>query len=134
MLIGLIGPAKKSELVGNLPYPSFYSQHPCSRRFEDILSLGSGLRFQLREVERERLEDSIIAANRDDSVDGIIVYYPVFHDQQDQYLQQIVDVTKDVEGLSHRYIFNMYQNIYFLDNSHIQKSILPCTLLPLSRF
>jgi methylenetetrahydrofolate dehydrogenase (NAD+) len=57
------------------------------------------------------------------------VYYPIFNNRQDQYLQQIVDVTKDVEGLSHRYIFNMYQNIRFLDDAQTQKSILPCTPL-----
>jgi hypothetical protein len=36
---------------------------------------------------------------------------------------------KDVEGLSHRYIFNMYQNIRFLDPAATKKSILPCTPL-----
>lgn len=62
-------------------------------------------------------------------MDGIIVYYPIFGSRQDQYLQQIVDVGKDVEGLSHRYIFNMYQNIRFLDEQQQQKSVLPCTPL-----
>lgn len=89
----------------------------------------SGFEFQLREVDREELEDAIIAANHDNAVDGIIVYYPIFNNRQDQYLQQIVDVSKDVEGLSHRYIFNMYQNIRFLDPHNQKKSILPCTPL-----
>ena len=40
-----------------------------------------------------------------------------------------MDVGKDVEGLSHRYIFNMYQNIRYLDDAQLQKSILPCTPL-----
>ncbi len=70
-----------------------------------------------------------MVANKDDEVDGIIVYYPIFGNRQDQYLQQITDVIKDVEGLSHRYIFNMYQNIRFLDEEKLQKSILPCTPL-----
>ena len=69
-------------------------------------------------------------ANRDGSVSGIIVYYPVFgNKQQDQYLQNIIDIAKDVEGLSHRYLFNMYQNIRFLDPDQRRKSILPCTPL-----
>lgn len=89
----------------------------------------NGFEFQLREVDREELEDAIIAANHDNAVDGIIVYYPIFNNRQDQYLQQIVDVSKDVEGLSHRYIFNMYQNIRFLDSHNQKKSILPCTPL-----
>lgn len=36
---------------------------------------------------------------------------------------------KDVEGLGHRYIFNMYQNIRFLDEGQQTKSLLPCTPL-----
>lgn len=60
---------------------------------------------------------------------GIIVYYPVFYNRQDQYLQQVVDVAKDVEGLTHRYVFNLYQNIRYLDKEHTIKSILPCTPL-----
>jgi methylenetetrahydrofolate dehydrogenase (NAD+) len=75
------------------------------------------------------MEEAIIAANNDASVDGIIVYYPIFGSRQDQYLQQIVDVSKDVEGLSHKHIFNMYQNIRFLDEAKKKKSILPCTPL-----
>ncbi len=68
----------------------------------------------------------------DKSVHGIIVYYPIFprSSRQDQYIQQLVALEKDVEGLSHKYIFNMYQNIRFLDPpTNKQKSILPCTPL-----
>jgi methylenetetrahydrofolate dehydrogenase (NAD+) len=94
-----------------------------------VLIDGSGFAFDLREVDRELLEDALIDANNDDAVDGIIVYYPIFGNRQDQYLQQIVSIDKDVEGLSHRYIFNMYQNIRFLDPANTKKSILPCTPL-----
>jgi len=62
-------------------------------------------------------------------VDGIIVYYPIFGNRQDQYLQQITDDSKDVEGLSHRYIFKLYHNERFLDEDMTQKSLLPCTPL-----
>ena len=62
-------------------------------------------------------------------MDGIIVYYPIFNNRQDQYLQQVTDIRKDVEGLSHRYIFNLFQNVRFLDEQKRQKSILPCTPL-----
>lgn len=94
-----------------------------------MLILFSGIRFELREIDREDLESSILAANQDDTVDGIIVYYPVFGNRQDQYLQQVTDASKDVEGLSHRYIFKLYHNERFLDESLIQKSLLPCTPL-----
>ncbi|KAH0562087.1 NAD-dependent 5,10-methylenetetrahydrafolate dehydrogenase [Trichoglossum hirsutum] len=89
----------------------------------------NGFDFELREVDRDELENHIIVANQDKAVDGIIVYYPIFGNRQDQYLQQITDVSKDVEGLCHRYLFNMYQNIRFLDDEKQQKSILPCTPL-----
>lgn len=89
----------------------------------------NGFNFELREVDRELLEDALIDANNDSAVDGIIVYYPIFGNRQDQYLQQIVSIDKDVEGLSHQYIFNMYQNIRFLDPASTKKSILPCTPL-----
>ncbi|EDN06211.1 methylenetetrahydrofolate dehydrogenase [Histoplasma capsulatum] len=90
----------------------------------------NNFRYTLRTVSRDDIEDAILVANSDPDVDGIIVYYPIFNNRQDQYLQQIVDISKDVEGLSHRYIFNMYQNIRFLDPpENKQKSILPCTPL-----
>ncbi|PGH26809.1 hypothetical protein AJ80_01575 [Polytolypa hystricis UAMH7299] len=93
----------------------------------------NGFRYSLREVSRDDIEDAILAANTDPDVDGIIVYYPIFNNRQDQYVQQLVDISKDVEGLSHRYIFNMYRNIRFLDPKPAgackQKSILPCTPL-----
>ncbi|PKY04481.1 NAD(P)-binding protein [Aspergillus campestris IBT 28561] len=90
----------------------------------------NGFRYSLRQLHRDDLEEALLAANVDPEVDGIIVYYPIFNNRQDQYLQQIVDVSKDVEGLTHRYIFNMYQNIRFLDPAtKRQKSIIPCTPL-----
>ncbi|KAI5287565.1 hypothetical protein KEM54_005903 [Ascosphaera aggregata] len=91
----------------------------------------NGFRYTLRKVHREDIEDTILDANVDSDIDGIIVYYPIFGNRQDEYLRQCVDISKDVEGLSHRYIFNMYQNIRYLDDgpTPTKKSILPCTPL-----
>lgn len=90
----------------------------------------SGFSFELRECEREELEEQIRLANQDKNVNGIMVYYPVFNSRRDQTLQYMVDPLKDVEGLSPQLINNMYQNIRFLDPPHnTQKSILPCTPL-----
>lgn len=91
--------------------------------------MSSGFRFELREVDRGELESAILSANQDSDVDGIIVYYPIFGNRQDQYLQQVTDDSKDVEGLSHRYIFKLYHNERFLDEEMSQKSLLPCTPL-----
>lgn len=60
------------------------------------------------------VEDLILAANRDSSVDGIMVYYPIFGGRQDTYLQQIVDPRKDVEGLNFYYCWNMYHNVRWI--------------------
>ncbi|KAF2750911.1 bifunctional protein [Sporormia fimetaria CBS 119925] len=89
----------------------------------------NGFDFELREIDREALEDAILDANVSPDVDGILVYYPIFGSGQDQYLQQLVSIDKDVEGLSHQYISNMYHNIRFLDEHQTKKSILPCTPL-----
>lgn len=98
--------------------------------YNACLPIHSGFHFELRTLDREDLEDAILDANTDNRVDGIIVYYPIFSSRQDQYIQQLVSLQKDVEGLSHRYIFNMYQNIRFLDpEKQEKKSILPCTPL-----
>ncbi|RHZ45274.1 hypothetical protein Glove_682g25 [Diversispora epigaea] len=91
--------------------------------------LETGVDFELRKCNREELEDLIIEANEDDNVHGILVYYPVFGDRQDQYLQNVVDCQKDVEGLCHKYVYNMYHNIRYLDKEETKKCIIPCTPL-----
>lgn len=101
----------------------------CQSTATGLSLLYSNIDFQLREVDKSNIEEQLIEANNDDAVDGIIVYYPIFNNRQDQYLQQILDMRKDVEGLSHQYIFNMYQNIRYLDPAQLQKSVLPCTPL-----
>lgn len=94
--------------------------------------IGSGFIFDLRVVDKELLEDAIFAANDDPAVDGIIVYYPIFpgNPTHDKYVQETVALSKDVEGLRHQHIQNMYHNVRFLDPpENRKKSILPCTPL-----
>ncbi|ODV60519.1 methylenetetrahydrofolate dehydrogenase (NAD(+)) [Ascoidea rubescens DSM 1968] len=88
-----------------------------------------GFKYSLKQVAKEKLEEEIIKANNDPLVDGIMVYFPVFGGTQDQYIQEVVSMQKDVEGLNHQYISNMYKNIRFLNNDPNIKSILPCTPL-----
>ncbi|KAG9016195.1 hypothetical protein FRB93_011669 [Tulasnella sp. JGI-2019a] len=104
-------------------------------------------------VDGEGLESSIIEANEDSDVDGIMVYYPIFGGLQDHYLQQVVSPFKDVEGLNTKFHFNLYHNIRFIRPNSLAsalplsstgqetgansdtpppglvKSILPCTPL-----
>ncbi|KAJ3569030.1 hypothetical protein NPX13_g6222 [Xylaria arbuscula] len=92
----------------------------------------TGFHFDLRQVEKETLEEDIMAANEDNKVDGIIVYYPIFpgNPAHDKYIQETVSLSKDVEGLCHKHISNMYHNVRYLDPpQNLKKSILPCTPL-----
>ncbi|KAH9989130.1 NAD-P-binding protein [Russula vinacea] len=124
-----------------------------------------GIEFELREVgaaleegangsraDGEGVEEAIIEANADDTVDGLMVYYPIFGKEQDHYLQQIVSPFKDVEGLNYKFHYNLYHNIRYLEPKSLLasspslahgpapskddvpppgtvKSILPCTPL-----
>ncbi|GAA6063818.1 hypothetical protein JCM10212_001649 [Sporobolomyces blumeae] len=86
-----------------------------------------GIEYELREVgvvkegkeegtaEQGEVEEAILDANEDDSVNGIMVYYPIFGPRQDGYLQQAVSPLKDVEGLNFTWLFSLYHNIRFLD-------------------
>jgi methylenetetrahydrofolate dehydrogenase (NAD+) len=89
----------------------------------------TGIDFELRKVPRTELEDQLTLANADSNVHGIMIYYPVFGGSQDQYLQNTVSVTKDVEGLSHTYRYNLYHNVRYLDSDQKIKCLLPCTPL-----
>ncbi|KAI5862659.1 methylenetetrahydrofolate dehydrogenase [Durotheca rogersii] len=92
----------------------------------------NGFNFDLRRVDKERLEEEIVGANEDGRVDGIIVYYPIFpgNPAHDRYVQETVALAKDVEGLCHQHIYNMYHNVRFLDPPACRrKSLLPCTPL-----
>ena len=89
-----------------------------------------GFTYELIKTDKNDLENKLIHANKDPACHGIMVYFPVFGDQQDQYLQQMISPTKDVEGLNFLYYHNLYHNVRFLDPpNNEQKSILPCTPL-----
>jgi len=75
--------------------------------------------------EGEGVEEVIIGANEDDSVDGIMVYYPIFGGQQDHYLQQVVSPFKDVEGLHFKFHYNLYHNIRFIEPQSLLSSVMP---------
>jgi methylenetetrahydrofolate dehydrogenase (NAD+) len=92
----------------------------------------SGFNFELRKVPKDTLEEDIMKANDEENVDGIIVYYPIFpqNPTHDQYVQETVDLSKDIEGMRHKHLYNMYHNVRFLDPpENTKKSILPCTPL-----
>jgi methylenetetrahydrofolate dehydrogenase (NAD+) len=45
------------------------------------------------------------------------------------YLQSCVSELKDVEGLCHKFVHNVYHNIRFMDKTETMKCIIPCTPL-----
>ncbi|PKY15297.1 NAD(P)-binding protein [Rhizophagus irregularis] len=117
----------KPKLVGFLA-----NEDPAAVKYAESTSKTceeTGVTFELRKCDKEQLEDQIVEANEDDSIHGIMIYYPVFGDRQDQYLQNVVSASKDVEGLCHKYIYNMYHNKRYLDEKQTKKCIIPCTPL-----
>lgn len=97
-----------------------------------------GLRYELRTVDDPiDMEATLLDANDDPRVHGIIVYYPIFGQEesfsgasQDDYLRDTVSHKCDVEGLCHLYRTNLYRNIRYLDYPrNQQKCLLPCTAL-----
>ena len=51
-----------------------------------------GIIYELRKVERVDLEASVIEANNDPTVHGILVYYPVFGGPIDDYLREVIEL------------------------------------------
>lgn len=108
------------------------NEDPAAEQYAEVTAKAcreTGVKFELKKIDRESLEDTIIEANNDDSIHGILVYYPVFGGGHDQYIQNCVNPYKDVEGLCHTFRFNMYHNIRYMNGVQSLKSIVPCTPL-----
>ncbi|CAE6538024.1 unnamed protein product [Rhizoctonia solani] len=112
--------ARKPRLLGILSTSSAPSRSYA--QFTKKTCEAIGIEFVLKEVggavdggvDGEGAEEAIIEANEDRSVDGIMVYYPIFGGSQDHYLQQVVSPFKDVEGLHVKFHYNLYHNIRFI--------------------
>ncbi|MEZ4744180.1 MAG: bifunctional methylenetetrahydrofolate dehydrogenase/methenyltetrahydrofolate cyclohydrolase [Bdellovibrionota bacterium] len=103
-----------------------------SKTYASYAKIGArdvGVEFVLREFPRIDLESAIIEANRDSNIDGIMVYYPIFSSQQDNYIKDLVDYRKDVEGLNSYWIRKLYANDRTIDGDPKRRSVLPCTPL-----
>jgi methylenetetrahydrofolate dehydrogenase (NADP+)/methenyltetrahydrofolate cyclohydrolase len=89
-----------------------------------------GIAYELRHVPRLDLEKYIRRANEDPSVHGIMVYYPIFGNEQDRYLKDVVDHRKDIEGLNSFWIRKLYENERLVaDAENTGKAVVPCTAL-----
>lgn len=95
-----------------------------------------GIRYELRQVSKDNLEEALTQANDDPDVHGILIYYPCFGPfpsfyggTMDEFLRDSVSIKKDVEGLCHYYRGNLYRNIRYVDDLNKKKCVLPCTPL-----
>lgn len=96
----------------------------------------NGIIFNIHIISKLSVESYIKWGNNDPDIDGIIVYYPFFGNilhkdggLMDDYIKDLINYKKDVEGLSHYYRFNLYHdiksNIYFTP----LHNIAPCNAL-----
>lgn len=97
-----------------------------------------GIRYELRQVDDPLdVEVTLQNLNDDPNVHGILVYYPIFGQEesfagssQDDYIRDSISYKCDVEGLCHLYRTNLYRNVRYLDYPHnTKKCLLPCTPL-----
>lgn len=105
---------------------------PASVTYADYTRAGCedvGIRFDLRSTDAEQVRAVLEEANQDPSVHGIFVYYPIWGDDRDAELRDLISPQKDVEGLSPHWIRKLYANERFDDEQRKFKAILPCTPL-----
>lgn len=86
-----------------------------------------GIDFELRECPRLELEAELQRINHDDAIHGVIVYYPIFGIERDNYLKDLVDPRKDIEGLTTHWVQKLYSNKRVDEQGN--KAVLPCTPL-----
>lgn len=105
--------------------PSIAYARATRQKFNDV-----GIEYDLQSVERLKLEEAIRVANEDDDVHGVFIYFPVFHNQQDDYLRNKVDFRKDIEAGSHYWTGKLYANDRLaVAGDPTKKALLPCTPL-----
>jgi len=125
---------RRPKLVGILA-----NEDPAARKYAEWTGKTfrrDGLEFEVLQSSPEGLEKTLEDANRDPSVHGIMIYYPVFGSRPsfhggsyDDSLRDTVSLCKDVEGLCHFYRRTLYRNQRFVDAEQARKCILPCTPL-----
>ncbi|AOS84002.1 methylenetetrahydrofolate dehydrogenase [Chlorobaculum limnaeum] len=108
------------------------SSDPASITYADYTRAGCedvGIHFDLKVTDPESARSVLEAANSDSAVHGIFVYYPIWGDERDAELRDLISPHKDVEGLSPHWIGKLYANERFDDAERRFKAILPCTPL-----
>lgn len=118
-------PIRVAGFIASDDLPSLSYAKATRQKFSEV-----GIEYDLRQVERLELEDAIRAANADSATHGVFIYFPVFHNQQDSYLRNLVDFRKDIEAGSMYWVSKLYANDRFaIDGDPTKKALLPCTPL-----
>jgi 5,10-methylene-tetrahydrofolate dehydrogenase/methenyl tetrahydrofolate cyclohydrolase len=112
-------------LIASDDKPSIAYARATQQKFDDI-----GIRYDLRNVRRLELESHILEINEDPNIHGVFIYFPVFNNQQDDYLRNLVDFRKDIEAGSTYWTRKLYKNdrLAILGDQD-KKALLPCTPL-----
>lgn len=112
-------------LIASHDKPSLAYANATQRKFAAI-----GISYEVRHVERLDLEKQILTLNADPTVHGIFIYFPVFNNEQDGYLRNLVDYRKDIEAGSQYWTHKLYANDRLaLAHDPRRKALLPCTPL-----
>lgn len=105
--------------------PSMSYARATRQKFDEI-----GINYDLRKIARLDLEEAILQVNDDPSIHGLFVYLPVFNNEQDVILRNLVDYKKDIEGGSQYWTRKLYSNDRIASHDDpSKKAILPCTPL-----
>lgn len=111
-------------LLGQESGPAATYARFARRGFDDV-----GIEFDLRHVSPDEAEAAVAAANVEEGVDGIFLYYPLTDRTGDRWLRELVDPRKDVEGMHSFWSRLLYENQRYLDQDRTIRAILPCTPL-----
>ena len=105
--------------------PSLAYARSTMAKFQEV-----GMTYDLIKVNRLDVEAAIEAANNDPNVHAIFIYFPIFANQQDDYLRNRVDYRKDIEAGSQFWTQKLYHNDRFSGpGAPTGKAVLPCTPL-----
>jgi methylenetetrahydrofolate dehydrogenase (NADP+)/methenyltetrahydrofolate cyclohydrolase len=105
--------------------PSMSYARATRQKFEEL-----GITYNLRKIARLDLEEAILEANDNPLIHGLFVYLPVFNNEQDVILRNLVDYRKDIEGGCQYWTRKLYSNDRVASHDDpSKKAILPCTPL-----
>ena len=118
-------PLKVRGFIATDDQPSLSYANATKIAFEEI-----GFQYDLKRVPRLSLESAILRANEEKDTHGIFIYFPVFGNEEDKYLRNLVVPEKDIEAGSFFWTRKLSNNErYAFENTQDKKALIPCTPL-----